>query len=73
MTLDDAPRSGRQVEVESDQIKTLTENNQHYIMKEITNILKISKSRTENHLHQLGYVHHFDDWVFHIGLPKKLS
>ena len=66
-SLDDASRSDRQVEVESDQIKTLTENNQHYIMKEITNILKISKSRTENHLHQFRYVHHFDVWVFHLS------
>ena len=28
--LDDTPWSGRQVEVDSDQIKTLVENNQHY-------------------------------------------
>ena len=27
--LDDAPRSGRQVEVDSDQIETLIEDNQH--------------------------------------------
>ena len=31
-------------------------------------MLKISKSSVENHLHQLGYVHHFDVWV-----PCKLS
>ena len=29
-SLDDAPRLGRPVEVDSDQIQTLTENNQHY-------------------------------------------
>ena len=29
---DDALPSGRPVEVDSDQIETLTENNQHYIM-----------------------------------------
>ena len=43
-SLDDAPRSGRQVEVDSDQIETLTENNQCYTMWEIADILKISKS-----------------------------
>ena len=43
-SLDDAPRSGRPVEVDNDQIKTLTENNQYYTMWEIVNILKISKS-----------------------------
>ena len=30
--LDDAPQSGRPVEVDSNQIKTLIENNQHYTM-----------------------------------------
>ena len=29
-SLEDAPQSGRPAEVESDQIKTLIENNQHY-------------------------------------------
>ena len=31
-------------------------------------ILKISKSSVENHLHQLGYVNHFDVYI-----PYKLS
>ena len=42
--LDDAPWSGRTVEVDSDQIETLIENNQCYTMREIADILKISKS-----------------------------
>ena len=42
--MDDAPRSGRPVELESDQIKTLTENNEHYNTWEIADILKISNS-----------------------------
>ena len=63
--LDDAPRLGRPVEVDSDQIKTLIENNQHYTTLEIADILKISKSSAENHLHQLGYVNCFDIWVPH--------
>ena len=37
-------------------------------MWEIADILKISTSSTENHLHQLGYVNHFVVWV-----PQKLS
>ena len=67
-TLDDAPQSGRPVEVDSDQIETLIENNQHYTMRKIANIPKIFRSRVENHLHQLGYVHHFD-----VCVPHKLS
>ena len=53
-SLDDAPWSGKPVEVDSDQIETLTENNQCYTTREIAHILKISKSSVENHLHQLG-------------------
>ena len=68
--LDDAPRSGRPVEVDSDQIETLIENNQHYTTWEIADILKISKSSVEHHLHQLGYVNRFDVWVSH-KLSKK--
>ena len=49
--LDDAPWSGGPVEVNSDQIETLIENNQRYTMWEITDILKIYKSSIENHLH----------------------
>ena len=67
-SLDDAPQSGRPVEVDSDQIETIIENNQHYTTWERADILKISKASVENHLHQLGYVNCFDVWV-----PHKLS
>ena len=43
-SLDDVPRSGRPVEVDSNQIETLIENNQHYTMCKIADILRISKS-----------------------------
>ena len=66
--LDDALWSGRPVEVDSDQIETLIENNQRYTMRETADILKISKSSAENHSHHLGYVNCFDVWV-----PRKLS
>ena len=39
-SLDNAPRLGRPVEVDSDQIKTLIENNQRYTTQEIDDILK---------------------------------
>ena len=42
--LDDAPLSGGPAEVVSGQIETLMENNQHYTMQEIGDILKMSKS-----------------------------
>ena len=44
-SLDDgAPQSGRPVEIDSNQMETLIENNQHYTTGEIVYILKISKS-----------------------------
>ena len=43
-SLDDAPQSGRPVEVDSDHIKTITENNQCPTMWETVDILKISRS-----------------------------
>ena len=67
-SLDNAPLLGRPVEVDSDQIETIIENNQCYTTWEIADILEISKSSVENHLHQLGYVNRFDVWV-----PHKLS
>ena len=63
--LENAAWSGRPVEVDSHQIKTLIENNQCYTMWEIASILKISKSSIENHLYQLGYADHFGVWVPH--------
>ena len=43
-SLEDAPWSGRPVEVDSNQIETFIENNQCYTTGEIAGILKISKS-----------------------------
>ena len=65
LLLNNAPRLGGPVEVDSNQIKTLIENNQCYATQEIADIFKIPKSSIENHLHQVGYVHRFDVWVPH--------
>ena len=43
-SLDHAAGLGRPVEVDSDQIKTLIENDQHSTTREIANILKIFQS-----------------------------
>ena len=43
-SLEDALHSGRPVEVDSNQIETLIENNQCYTTQEIADILEISKS-----------------------------
>ena len=64
---------GRPAEVESNQIKALIENNPHYTMQEIADILKISKSSAESHLHWVGYVSHIDVWVPHKLNERKPS
>ena len=66
--LDGASHSRRPIEIDSHQMETLIENNLRYTTMEKANRLKICKSSTENHLHQLGYINHFDVWV-----PHKLS
>ena len=71
-SLDDASRSGRPVQVDSDQIKTIIENNQRYTTREIPDILKISKLSIENYLHQVGYVNRFDVWDPHKSSKKNL-
>ena len=43
-SLDDAPRSGGPAEGDNDQIETLMENNKHYIIQEVADTLRISKS-----------------------------
>ena len=43
-SLDGVPRSGRPVEVDSNQMETLIEKNQHYTMQEKAGIFTISKS-----------------------------
>ena len=66
-SLDGAPWSGRPVEVDNDQIETLTEkNNQRYNTWEIADILKISKSSVENHLPSLVMLIALRFW-FHIS------
>ena len=44
VSLDNAPRLGRPLEVESDQTGSIIENNQHYTTREIADILEIFKS-----------------------------
>ena len=61
----------RKVDVDSDQIEILIENDQHYTTQEIANILNIWNSSVENHLHQFGYINHFDVWVPHKLNKKK--
>ena len=59
-SLDDVPQSGRPPEIDSNQIGTWIENNQHYTTHELAKKVKISKSSTENYLYHFN---RFDVWV----------
>ena len=68
-SLGDAPWSGRPAEVDNDQIETVIENKQCFTVWETADRLKRS-NQALNHVHQLGYVDHFDVWALH-KLSKK--
>ena len=70
-SLDNAPWSGRPVEVDSAQIKTLIGNNQHYNTQEIVTYSKYPNQALKNHLLKLGYVNCFEVWVPHKLNRKK--
>ena len=53
--LKDAPRSGRPIEVDDDEIKAIIENNRRSTTREIAEKLSISHTCVEKHLKQLGY------------------
>lgn len=61
--LDDAPRSGRPVEIDDDKIQTLIKDNPHYSTRMIAEILKVSQTAVVEHLHALGYINRLDTWI----------
>ncbi|KAL1122903.1 hypothetical protein AAG570_003228 [Ranatra chinensis] len=61
-SVQDAPRSCRPTEINSDEVKEMVDTNPRYTTRQIAYILEISKSSVENHPHQLGYVSRLDVW-----------
>ncbi|KFM58915.1 Histone-lysine N-methyltransferase SETMAR, partial [Stegodyphus mimosarum] len=64
-SLKDEKRSGRPVEVDDDLIKAIIDSDRHSTTREIAEKLRVSHTRIENHLKQLGYVQKLDTWVPH--------
>ena len=58
-----APQSRRPFEIDSEQSKTVFENNQYYKMPEITNIFKISTSSIVAYLRSSIFFPFFSDEV----------
>ena len=71
--LDGAPRSDRRAEAGSARAEALLENSQRHTTWERADKFKISKSNVENHLHELGYVNHFEVWVPYKWRKKILT
>ncbi|KAL1131026.1 hypothetical protein AAG570_012264 [Ranatra chinensis] len=69
-SVQDAPRSGRPTEINSDEEREMVDTNSRYTTRQIADILKITKSSVENHLHQVGYVSRLDVWVMITGDEK---
>ena len=64
ISLDNAPWSDRPVEVDSNQTKTLIEKNQCYSMREIADILKISKPKLLVKMKNVFYFMEKTKWTF---------
>ena len=60
--------SGRPLAVRGHRVQTLTEDRPRYAMRETGDILKVSESSIENHLHLHDYMNGFDVWA-----PQKLK
>ena len=64
-SLKDEPRSGRQSNVDEDDIKVLIVLDHHVTVREIEAKLKIPKSTVRRHIKNLGLVKKLDIWVPH--------
>lgn len=54
------PRSGRPVEIDSDEMKALVDENRRYATRDVAKISNVSKSSVANHLEAFGYVGKLD-------------
>lgn len=68
----DQERSGRPSSTDDDQLKTLLDNNPRYTVRDLAEILKISKTTVHEHLVKLKYVNRYDVWVPHNLTEKNL-
>lgn len=70
--VEDAPRSGRPVEVDEDKIKALIDANRRITTREISKRLKLSNSTVHDHLKRLGLISKLDIWVPHVLTERNL-
>ena len=63
--LGDAPRSGRPVETDEDQLKALLEDDARQTVRELAEQLGCSIATVSRHLEKLGYVQKWGVWLPH--------
>ena len=76
-SLKDDQRSGRPVELNEDEIKTIIEADRHVTTREIAEKLNVSHTAIEKHLKRVGLVKKLDIWVPHdlkeVHLTKRIN
>jgi [histone H3]-lysine36 N-dimethyltransferase SETMAR len=70
--VENAPRSGRQVETDEDIIKALIDANRRITTREIAERLSLSNSTVHDHLKRLGLISKLDIWVLHVLTERNL-
>ena len=66
--LQDAERSGRPSTIDDDELKIKIAENPRINVRDLAELLQISKSAVHEHLQKLGFVSRLDVWV-----PHKLT
>ena len=61
--LENAPRSGRPIEVADDKIKAHVDADHHITTREIAEKLRLSNSTVHDHFKRLGTVSKLDMWI----------
>lgn len=72
MDIEDAPRSGRPVTTDVEQIRAFIDSDRQITIREIAARLKIGKSTVSEHLSKVGMVKKLDVWVPHELTEKNL-
>jgi len=70
--VEDAPRSGRPVEADEDQIKALIDANRRITTRDIAERLNLSNSTVHDHVKRLGFISKLDIWVPHFLTERNL-
>lgn len=71
-SVENKPKSGRPVKIDDNKLQQLIEKNPDSSTRELGDLLGVSKTTIDNHLHQLGFSKHLDLWVPHQLSEKNL-